>query len=166
MSRVRPPFPAPYVATPAPLGFSPFGLISSGAPLPRRAPPPHWETSRAATGAEDRRYEGSSRQGCSIAPRSWPCHPEQSEGFALLKGSGFGHQRERTGPRGGTRVIGARRINGASREIRPILPLCSVNHSAPSGPTAMAIGKLPTVGTVNSAMMPSEAIRPILLPLA
>ena len=30
--------------------ISRFALISSGASLPRRAPPPLWETSRAATG--------------------------------------------------------------------------------------------------------------------
>src|SRR6185369_11295068 len=28
---------------------SPFGLVRSGASLPRRAPPPLWETSRAAS---------------------------------------------------------------------------------------------------------------------
>jgi len=50
--------------------------------------------------------------------------------------------------------------------IRPILlPWCSVNQSAPSGPAVMPWGPLPGVGTVNSVMTPVVVIRPILLPL-
>jgi len=45
-----PRFPLHTSLRPLRLDFS-LGLISSGASLPRRAPPPLWETSRAATGA-------------------------------------------------------------------------------------------------------------------
>jgi hypothetical protein len=48
--------------------------------------------------------------------------------------------------------------------IRPIwLPLCSVNHSAPSGPAVMPKSPLLAVGIVNSVMVPVVVIRPILL---
>ncbi len=42
----------------------------------------------------------------------------------------------------------------------------SVNHSAPSGPTAMPYGSLSAVGTANSVIAPLTVIRPILLPEA
>jgi hypothetical protein len=49
--------------------------------------------------------------------------------------------------------------------IRPILlPMHSVNHSAPSGPVTMPRGLLSAVGTGNSVMTPAGVIRPILLP--
>ena len=48
--------------------------------------------------------------------------------------------------------------------IRPILPLPSVNHSAPSGPAVINWGLLVAVGTGNSVMTPAVVIRPTLLP--
>jgi hypothetical protein len=47
--------------------------------------------------------------------------------------------------------------------IRPILPDCSVNQRAPSGPAAMPLGWLPSSGTGNSVTTPAVVIRPILL---
>src|SRR5262245_14145619 len=49
--------------------------------------------------------------------------------------------------------------------IRPILlPTCSVNQIAPSGPAAMPEGALLAVGATNSVIEPAVVIRPILLP--
>ena len=50
--------------------------------------------------------------------------------------------------------------------MRPILlPLNSVNHSAPSGPAVMPKGSLPAVGIGNSVITPAVVMRPILLAL-
>jgi hypothetical protein len=50
-------------------------------------------------------------------------------------------------------------------DTRPILlPLDSVNHSAPSGPAATPLGALDAVGTAISEMTPAVVIRPMLLP--
>src|SRR5438309_2018156 len=48
--------------------------------------------------------------------------------------------------------------------IRPIL-LISVNQRAPSGPDAIACGKLAAVGRTYSVMLPAVVTRPILLPV-
>jgi hypothetical protein len=49
--------------------------------------------------------------------------------------------------------------------IRPILlPLASVNQSAPSGPAVMLSNPLDDVGTGYSLSAPAVVIRPILLP--
>src|SRR5258707_13410636 len=48
--------------------------------------------------------------------------------------------------------------------IRPILlPTCSANHSAPSGPVVMPAGVPPAVGIGNSVITPAVVMRPILL---
>jgi hypothetical protein len=48
--------------------------------------------------------------------------------------------------------------------IRPILlPACSVNQSAPSGPAMMPQGRPSDVGIENSAIAPAVVIRPIWL---
>src|SRR6185436_13422136 len=51
-------------------------------------------------------------------------------------------------------------------DIRPIrLPVCSVNHIAPSGPAAMPYGPLFDLGSGYSVTTPSVVIRPIRLPM-
>src|SRR5437588_4990063 len=48
--------------------------------------------------------------------------------------------------------------------IRPILlPLVSVNQTAPSGPAVIPSGTLPSVGVGNSVMVPAGVILPMLL---
>jgi hypothetical protein len=44
-----------------------------------------------------------------------------------------------------------------------LLPACSVNHNAPSGPTTASPGMLPTVGIANSVIVP-PASRPRMSP--
>src|ERR1035438_6827056 len=49
--------------------------------------------------------------------------------------------------------------------MRPtLLPSCSTNHRAPSGPVTMPSGAAPAVGTGYSVTAPPMVIRPILLP--
>src|SRR5215210_5373850 len=53
-------------------------------------------------------------------------------------------------------------VQVAGETIRPILlPVSSVNHNAPSGPTVIPAGPLSAVGTVKSVMIPAVVIRPI-----
>src|SRR5713226_8098296 len=48
--------------------------------------------------------------------------------------------------------------------MRPILPMISVNHNAPSPPDVILAGSEPGVEIRNSVILPPEVIRPILFP--
>ena len=62
--------------------------------------------------------------------------------------------------------IGCSCVSTPSVVMRPILlPLSSVNHSAPSGPAVMPYGMLSAPGSAYSVISPAVVIRPILLPL-
>jgi hypothetical protein len=54
-------------------------------------------------------------------------------------------------------------VKKSDRRPPILLPLLSVNHSAPSGPAVMPYGPLLLVGIGNSVIVPAVVIRPILL---
>ncbi len=54
-------------------------------------------------------------------------------------------------------------VNAPVTVMRPMRPACSVNQSAPSGPTVSPRGPLLIVGVGNSLMTPAGVMRAILL---